>query len=94
MLGIGFTEVLAIAVIALIFIGPDDLPKFARNIGRFLNELKRGSDRFVDDFKSATDMKDLNRLKSDMTASLDLENHETSTQTKPHSDASGGPKNE
>lgn len=71
MFGIGFTEILAVAVIALIFIGPDDLPKFARTIGRFLNELKRGSDSFVNDIKSATDTQDFDRIERDLRRSLD-----------------------
>jgi sec-independent protein translocase protein TatB len=70
MFGIGFTEVLAVAVIALIFIGPEDLPKFARNIGRFLNELKRGSDSFVNEFKASTDISELNHLEDDIKNSL------------------------
>jgi len=70
MFGVGFTEVLAIAIIALIFIGPDDLPRFARNIGRFLNELKRGSDNFVDELKSAADLKSFKSIESEINESL------------------------
>jgi Tat protein translocase TatB subunit len=77
MFGVGFTEVIAIAVIALIFIGPDDLPRFARQIGRFLNELKRGSDHFVDELKSAADLDSFKNLESDINQSLndDLSAH-------------------
>lgn len=52
MFGLGFTEILAIAVIAIVFIGPDQLPDVARTIGRFLNDLKRSTDSLKDDFKS------------------------------------------
>jgi sec-independent protein translocase protein TatB len=73
MFGVGFTELLAVAVIALIFIGPEDLPKFARNIGRILNDLKRGSDNFVNEFKSAADLKNFDRMENDIKTSLDLD---------------------
>ncbi len=33
-----------IAVVALIFIGPKQLPEVARNIARFINELRRSSE--------------------------------------------------
>jgi len=44
MFGIGMTEMIVIAVIALIFIGPDQIPQVARTVGRFLNELRRSTD--------------------------------------------------
>lgn len=43
MFNIGFSELLILAVIALIFIGPKELPEIARVIGRMLNELKRAT---------------------------------------------------
>ncbi|MFN8944999.1 MAG: Sec-independent protein translocase protein TatB [Pseudobdellovibrionaceae bacterium] len=52
MFGLGFTEILVIAVIAIVFIGPDQLPDLARTIGRFLNDLKRSTDSLKDDFKN------------------------------------------
>ncbi len=37
----GFSEILLLGAIALIFIGPKQLPEVARVIARFLNELRR-----------------------------------------------------
>jgi len=39
--GIGSLEILFIMVIALIFIGPQDIGKYARSAGRFLNHFYR-----------------------------------------------------
>jgi Tat protein translocase TatB subunit len=39
--GIGGSEFLIIAVIAVMLFGPDKLPKLARTIGRFMSEFKR-----------------------------------------------------
>jgi len=44
MFGLGFTEILLIAIVALLFIGPDKLPDTMRSIARTLGKLKRAFD--------------------------------------------------
>ena len=44
MLNIGFSELLFLSFLVLIVIGPKDLPKVARSIIRFLNEMRRTTD--------------------------------------------------
>lgn len=46
MFNLGFTELLLLGVIALIFIGPNQLPEVARTLGRLLNEWKRATSDF------------------------------------------------
>lgn len=46
MFDIGFSEMLLLAAIALIAIGPKQLPDVARAIGRFLNQLKDATGDF------------------------------------------------
>lgn len=41
MLNIGFGEMLILAAIALIVLGPKDLPKLARVLGRTVGELRK-----------------------------------------------------
>jgi len=48
MFGLGFTEILLIAVVALLFIGPDKLPDTMKTIARTLGKVKR----VLDDTKS------------------------------------------
>ena len=43
MFGIGIPEMIIIAIVALIFIGPDKLPGVLRSIGKGLVELKRAT---------------------------------------------------
>ena len=43
MFGIGLPEMIIIAIVALIFIGPDKLPGVLRSIGKGLVELKRST---------------------------------------------------
>jgi sec-independent protein translocase protein TatB len=44
MFGLGFTEILMIAVVALLFIGPDKLPDTMRNLARTLGKIKKAFD--------------------------------------------------
>lgn len=43
-----------LAILALIFIGPKELPQLARTIGRFVNQLKRSTDALKDEFTKST----------------------------------------
>ena len=43
MFGIGTTELMVILVVALIVVGPKQLPKIARTLGKALGEFKRVS---------------------------------------------------
>lgn len=52
MLGFSLPEILFLAVLALVVIGPKQLPEVARTLGRFLNELRRASSSLTDEFKS------------------------------------------
>ena len=51
MFGLGMGEILVLAILGLILIGPDQLPELARTIGRFINDLKRSTDGFTEDLK-------------------------------------------
>ena len=38
---IGFTELILVAFVAFVVIGPDKLPEYARKLGKMLRELKK-----------------------------------------------------
>ena len=46
MFDLGFDELLVIAVIAIIVIGPKDLPLALRTLGRWVGKLRRASSHF------------------------------------------------
>lgn len=54
MFGIGFTELIVIVVIALIFIGPDKLPGLATALGRAYAEFKKAGDEIKREIKDAS----------------------------------------
>ena len=55
MFGFSMGEMLLLMAIALIAIGPKQLPEVARTLGKFMNELKRATGDFT---KSFTDVRD------------------------------------
>lgn len=51
MFNLGFSEMAFIAILALVLIGPKQLPEVARTLGRFLNDLKRSTNSLKDELK-------------------------------------------
>ena len=56
MLNIGLSEMLVIAILAIVFIGPDDLPEMMRFLGRQYAKLRRASDELRNAFQIETAM--------------------------------------
>lgn len=60
MFGLGTAELLIILLIALVVLGPKELPKIARTLGRGIRELQRAKDdikkniEFEDDLDEKT----------------------------------------
>jgi len=44
MFGMGFTEILLIIIVAIIFLGPDNLPKAVANVAKMFKKVKSGVD--------------------------------------------------
>lgn len=47
---LGFSEMLLLVVLAIIFVGPKDLPKMMRTLGQYIGKLKAMSQEFKDAF--------------------------------------------
>jgi sec-independent protein translocase protein TatB len=50
--GIGLPELMVIIVVAVLVFGPDRLPDFARQAGRFLRQVKQFTDSARDDIRA------------------------------------------
>ena len=66
MFDIGFSELLLIAVVALVVIGPERLPGVARNIGRFAGRLQRYVHDIKRDFNREVEFEEIRRLQLEM----------------------------
>jgi len=68
MFGLGFTEILFIAIIAIIFLGPDKLPEAMVQIAKFMNSFRKT----VSDAKSSFENEiNMNELKEQATTYRD-----------------------
>jgi Tat protein translocase TatB subunit len=57
MFGIGMTEMVVIAVIGLVVLGPKRLPELARTLGRTLGEFRRSATELRREFADVMDEK-------------------------------------
>ena len=58
--GIGFQEVLVIAILFLILFGPSKLPQMARDLGKFVNEARRSMEEFKSEIVAADEDEEKN----------------------------------
>lgn len=54
-MSINFSEIIVIAVVALVAIKPEQLPELARKLGRFIGSTKRTISKFTDEIQKVTD---------------------------------------
>jgi Tat protein translocase TatB subunit len=58
MFGVGPEELVLLLIIALIVLGPERMPKVARDIGRVVGDLRRTSDELREEFLNADKLLD------------------------------------
>jgi len=62
MFDISFTEIMVIAVVALIVVGPEQLPKVARTLGHLLGRVRRYVSDVKNDIQREMEVEELNEL--------------------------------
>ena len=70
MLGLGWTEMLVIGVIALIFIGPKDLPVVMGRIGKVIGQVQRMGREFQREINRTTGLDEVRNLRTSITSPL------------------------
>lgn len=63
---LGFAEMLIIAVLALVVVGPKDLPKMMRTAGRFMAKIKMMGQEFKDAFQQIGEDEELASLRKEI----------------------------
>lgn len=74
MFNLGFTELILLGAIALIFIGPKQLPDVAKTVGRLLNEWKRATSDLTSSFTDNDAFRDWEDRRQKYLEELKLEN--------------------
>ena len=67
MFDIGWTELLLIAVVAIVVIGPKDLPRAMRTVGQWTTKMKRMAGDFQRQFNEAVREAELDDVKNQVT---------------------------
>jgi sec-independent protein translocase protein TatB len=99
MFDISWSELLLIAVVALVFIGPKELPGVLRTIGQWTGKIRRMASEFQDQFREAireaevADLKkDIDEATSNLKAGLDpFAGINESTEWKPSEPTASAP---
>ena len=66
MFDISFMEMLIVAIAALVVIGPERLPKVARQAGQWMTKMRRYVDDVKSDFNRQLELSELRNLKKDV----------------------------
>jgi sec-independent protein translocase protein TatB len=66
MFDISFMEMLIVAIAALLVIGPERLPKVARQAGQWMSKMRRYVDDVKSDFSRQLELSELRNLKKDV----------------------------
>ena len=67
MFDIGFSEMVIIAVVALVVLGPERLPRVARQAGQWMGKLQRYVSDVKSDINRQMDLDELRKLQSEVT---------------------------
>ena len=82
MFDIGFSEIVVIAVVALVVIGPERLPKAARTLGHLFGRLQRYVNDVKSDISREMELDELRKLQKQVqTAASDLKSSVESAAT-------------
>lgn len=90
MFGISFGEILVIAVVALIVIGPERLPKVARTLGLLAGRAQRYVATVKGDIERELKADELRRIQNEITREVGGELQETEQQLKAALDTKSG----
>ncbi len=72
MFDIGWTELLIIAVVAIIVVGPKDLPRMLRSVGRYAGQLRRTANEFRSQFDEAIRESELDEIRTSLKDAADM----------------------
>lgn len=72
----GSGEILLILLVVFLIFGPDKIPELARNIGKFINDIKRASDDIKTEINREADKKDREKRLAEYEAKLALQQND------------------
>jgi sec-independent protein translocase protein TatB len=84
MFNLGISEMAMIAALALLLIGPKQLPEVARMVGRFLNDLRHTTNSFTSEIRDQVriDQQKIFDMRSDQEKQQNASNHDQAMQSQ------------
>ena len=73
MFDLGWQELFLIGAVALIVVGPKDLPKLFSKVGNILGKIKQISREFYDQINESAEMEEIESLKKDLSKHTNLD---------------------
>lgn len=71
MFDIGFTEMMVIGIVALVVIGPKQLPLVARQAGKWITKMRRYVEDVKADFSKQAELDELRKIKDEFKGATD-----------------------
>lgn len=68
MFDVGFSELIVIGVVALLVLGPERMPKLARDVGRWIGRARRYVNRVREEIDREVELGELRRLRDEIEA--------------------------
>lgn len=68
MFDLGFSKLLVIGLVALVVLGPERLPRVAKQAGQWLAKMRRYVDDVKSDFAKQADLDELRKLQTEVTS--------------------------
>ena len=75
MFDLGWQELFVIGIVALIVVGPKDLPKLFNKVGKVIGKIKQISREFYDQINETAEMEEINTLKKDLSEHTSLDRY-------------------
>jgi sec-independent protein translocase protein TatB len=81
--GIGLSELLILLILALLVIGPEDLPKFLYQMGKIWQKIRQTIAEFQNNFENTLHEQEIQQMRADIAKKLAEERQQQEADQKP-----------